>query len=163
MINQILRFVLGLTFLPERARRWIFGTGTRVIEVLNLTLLTTLSVLFWFDHGEMMRLSNYRGFVKLFGESSNGWMAAVFGVLAILAAVSIASTTERPRRLGGFALLASGCIWWAMSAGFVYGYPPLTTGMVVYPVLGIFCGLCGQHIMYLTEQARTEGVCECKN
>lgn len=163
MINQILRFVLGLTFLPERARRWIFGTGTRVIEVLNLTLLTTLSVLFWFDHGEMMRLSNYRGFVKLFGDAPQDWMAAVFGVLAILAAVGIASTTERPRRLGGFALLASGCIWWAMSAGFAYGYPPLATGMVVYPVLGLFCCLCGQHIMYLTEQARTEGVCECKN
>lgn len=163
MINKVLRLILGLTFLPERARRWIFGTGTRVVEVLNLTLLTTLAVLFWFDHGEMMRLSNYRGFVKLFGESSHGWMAAVFGVLAILAAVGIASTTERPRRLGGFALLASGCIWWAMSAGFAYGYPPLTTGMVVYPVLGLFCCLCGQHIMYLTEQARTEGVCECKN
>lgn len=52
MINKTLRFILGLTFLPERARRWIFGTGTRVVEVLNLTLLTTLSVLFWFDHGE---------------------------------------------------------------------------------------------------------------
>lgn len=163
MLNNTLRIILGLTFLPERARRWIFGTGTRVVEVLNLTLLTTLAVLFWFDHGEMMRLSNYRGFAKLFGDAPRDWMAAVFGVLAILAAVGIASTTERPRRLGGFALLASGCIWWAMSAGFVYGYPPLTTGMVVYPVLGIFCGLCGQHIMYLTEQARTEGVCECKN
>ena len=163
MINQILRFVLGLTFLPERARRWIFGTGTRVIEVLNLTLLTTLSVLFWFDHGEMMRLSNYRGFVKLFGDNAHVWMTCLFGLLAVLAAAGIASTSERPRRLGGFALLASGCIWWAMSAGFAYGYPPLTTGMVVYPVLGMFCGLCGQHIMYLTEQARTEGVCECRN
>lgn len=79
------------------------------------------------------------------------------------AAAGIASTSDDRADSAAFPLLASGCIWWAMSAGFAYGYPPLTTAMVVYPVLGIFCGLCGQHIMYMTEQARTEGVCECKN
>lgn len=100
MINKTLRFILGLTFLPERARRWIFGTGTRVVEILNLSLLVSLAIAFWLDSGDMMRLSNYRGFALLFGDSAHNWMTCLFGLLAVLAAAGIASTSERPRRLG---------------------------------------------------------------
>ena len=156
MLNQLLHLILGLTFLPDRARAWLFGTGTRVVECLNLTLLLIMSAVFLID-SSMLRLANYRGFELLFGDYVHEWMAVILGLLAVLSALGIALTADRPRRLGGFALLVSGSLWFAMAAGFGYGYPPLTTGMVVYPVLGLFCWLCGQHVMYLSEEGRMPG------
>ena len=38
-IERVFRFVLGLSFLPEKIRAWMFSTGTRAIEVLNAGML----------------------------------------------------------------------------------------------------------------------------
>ena len=40
-IERTFRLVLGLSFLPERMRRWLFDKGTRAIEVLNATIFAS--------------------------------------------------------------------------------------------------------------------------
>ena len=48
-IERVFRFVLGLSFLPEKIRAWMFSTGTRAIEVLNAGMLLAWATVMMLD------------------------------------------------------------------------------------------------------------------
>ena len=49
--ERTFRLVLGLSFLPERMRRWLFDKGTRAIEVLNATIFAVWGTVLLGDGG----------------------------------------------------------------------------------------------------------------
>ena len=64
-IERVFRFVLGLSFLPEKIRAWMFSTGTRAIEVLNAGMLLAWATVMMLD-GRVLEMHPYRYFM-LFG------------------------------------------------------------------------------------------------
>ena len=42
---KIILYGLNVMFLPEGLRNWLFGTGTRALEVLNSSLLLTWGII----------------------------------------------------------------------------------------------------------------------
>ena len=150
-IELTFRFVLGLSFLPERMRRWLFDKGTRAIEVLNATIFAIWGTVLLGDGG-MLKTEHYKGFAvfeAIFGRKA--W-ACAFLACAAFAVLGILCDARRCKVLGGYALLLGALTWALLSIGFVAAYPPVNTEMFVYAVISVMCFLSGEHVMYTVRQ-----------
>lgn len=156
--NRIFRLILGLGFLPERAQRWLFGTGTRVLEAMNYCLLVWFVLSMLIDSGSMFLLPSYAVFFRIAGEWADEWMAGAAFIGSLSATAGLVGTGPRAQRLAGFALVYSATLWMLLALGFALAYPPLTTATGVYGVLSLFCWLAGEHLMYLSH-AEQEPAC----
>ena len=163
-IERVFRFVLGLSFLPEKIRAWMFSTGTRAIEVLNAGMLLAWATVMMLD-GRVLEMHPYR-YSMLFGTqwAHKAW-AVAFLIFFVLACCGIACKTCRCKKLGGFAMLASATVWGCVSAGFVASYPPLNTGVLIYALMSLMCWFTGEHLMYTARSGActdcSEGGNEC--
>lgn len=133
-------FVAGLLFLPKPWRAWLFGTGTRALKVLNIGILLGWAAMLL--HGGFGNLPTYAGFSKI----PIPWAVAVLCAVAGLLAWTLYDNSLRGRVLGGTALMFAGLVWLAVSISFWTGYPPLHTGMVVYPLMSVLSVLAGDHM-----------------
>lgn len=133
-------FVIGLLFLPTRWRRWLFGTGTRGLKVLNIAILFgwTASLM----HDGFGELSTYAGFAKL----PVGIAGSLLVAVALLLAWALYDNSTRGRLIGGTALILAGLIWLLVGISFWMDYPPLHPGMVMYPILSGLSVLAGDHL-----------------
>ena len=113
-IERTFRLVLGLSFLPERMRRWLFDKGTRAIEVLNATIFAIWGTVLLGDGG-MVQTEHYKGFAvfeAVFGRKA--W-ACAFLACAAFAVLGMLCDARRCKVLGGYALLL-GALTWALLA-----------------------------------------------
>lgn len=51
--------------------------------------------------------------------------------------------SNRGNILSGFFMIWSALIWFVISGIFIAAYPPLSTGMTIYPLIAIICALTG--------------------
>ena len=51
--------------------------------------------------------------------------------------------SNRSNILSGFFMIWSALIWFVISGIFIAAYPPLSTGMTIYPLIAIICALAG--------------------
>ncbi|MCP2041537.1 apolipoprotein N-acyltransferase [Neisseria sp. HSC-16F19] len=137
---RVFNFIIGLLFLPTRWRRWLFGTGTRGLKVLNIAILFgwTASLM----HSGFGELSTYAGFAKL----PVGIAGSLLVAVALLLAWALYDNSIRGRLIGGTALILAGLIWLLVGISFWMDYPPLHPGMVMYPILSGLSVLAGDHL-----------------
>ena len=150
-IERTFRHVLGLSFLPERMRRWLFDKGTRAIEVLNATIFAIWGTVLLID-GRMVQTEHYKGFAvfeAIFGRKA--W-AGAFLACAAFAVLGMMCDARRCKVLGGYALLLGALTWALLAMGFVAAYPPVNTAMFVYTAISVMCFLSGEHVMYTVRQ-----------
>ena len=150
-IERTFRLVLGLSFLPERMRRWLFDKGTRAIEVLNATIFAIWGTVLLGDGG-MLQTEHYKGFAvfeAIFGRKA--W-ACAFLACAAFAVLGMLCDARRCKVLGGYALLLGALTWALLAMGFVAAYPPVNTSMFVYTAISVMCFLSGEHVMYTVRQ-----------
>ena len=150
-IERTFRLVLGLSFLPERMRRWLFSKGTRAIEVLNATIFAIWGMVLLGDGG-MVQTEHYKGFAvfeAVFGRKA--W-ACAFLACAAFAVLGMLCDARRCKVLGGYALLLGALTWALLAMGFVAAYPPVNTAMFVYAAISAMCFLSGEHVMYTVRQ-----------
>lgn len=129
-----------LRFLPEQWRRWLFGTGTRALKLMNAAILIGWAVVV--SEGGFGRLPSYAGFSRLPKTVAVPLMAGT----ALLLLITMHVHTVRGRFFAALGLNAASLIYLGISISFWVAYPPLNTGMVIYPILTVISWLAGEHL-----------------
>ena len=150
ILDKFLHIFLGLTFLPDRVRAWLFGSGTRFFEAFNVLFLVATGFVVVVDGGGMFRLPPYHVFWSAFGQAAPFIIggALLSCAIGMLCGMLIQHTCQRTFP-SGFAMIASGAVYGLLGAGFMGAYPPFSTAMSVYPVLALCCWIAGEHLIYL--------------
>ena len=139
--------------LRARAAKWLFGTPTTVLEVLNAGLLLVWALAVLSD--TMIALPLYSTAFRLYTSSyANEAVSAVFFAAFVFAAVGAYRNGRRADMLSGYALQLSALLWTAVAANFLGAYPPLNTEVLAYGVLAIICWTCGCHLWTRGKQSR---------
>ena len=131
--------------LRARAAKWLFGTPTTVLEVLNagLLLIWALSIL----DDSLLVLPSY---ATIFRHYQQPWVneaaSAVFFLALVFALAGIRRHGGRYDVLAGYALQLSALLWTCVAANFLGAYPPLNTGAVAYALIALMCWTCGCHL-----------------
>ena len=164
-IERVFRFVLGLSFLPERMRHWLFDKGTRAIEVLNATIFAIWGTVLLID-GRMVQTEHYKGFAVFEAVFGRKIWASAFLACAAFAVLGMLCDARRCKVLGGYALLLGALTWALLAMGFVAAYPPVNTAMFVYAAISALCFLSGEHVMHTARQEdaandKKQGGAEC--
>lgn len=153
--DKFFRVLLGVSFLPERTRRWLFDTGTSIFEIVHAVLIISWGVLLLAQDRPSALLPTYIGFTKIFGpqyQNIFGLIGIGIGLFTILVKVSPQSYSRRGRILVGFLIFLSALMWTMVGGAFLYNYPPISIGMLVYTIGAVFCYFTGEHIMYEVHQ-----------
>ena len=131
--------------LRARVARWLFGTPTTVLEVLNAGLLLVWALAVLDDR--LIALPLYSTAFRLYESSwANEAVSAVFFVALLFALTGIRRHGGRYDVLAGYALQLSALLWTCVAANFLGAYPPLNTGAVAYALIALMCWICGCHL-----------------
>ena len=133
LVGKSLSIALNLLFLPEVARQWLFGTGTRALEMLNMVMLVVWGIIALSNPRTMDLLPTYSKIHYINPEV----MGALFIILALGQLAYMLKATTESNITSGFLLIVSAFIWSIIGIGYLNGYPPLTPGMVLYFPLAI--------------------------
>lgn len=157
-LNTFLHIFLGLTFLPDRVRAWLFGSGTRFFEVFNVLFLLATGLVVAVDGGAMFQLPPYLSFWRAFGHHAPHVIGAgLLGCAIITLAGMLVQHSCGRTFASGFAMATSGAVYGLLGAGFMGAYPPLSTAMAVYPALALCCWIAGEHLIYVDHMHEKEG------
>lgn len=152
MLNKyaslIFKWLIDWRYLPFKAQVWLFGTGTRAVEVMSLAAIMALLILFVFEPRAIAEIPVYRKFNMI---PPNAWITSLS-----FAAAGIGSTINAKRYVlqvinGGF-LIFSGLIFMLVGAAFIIVYPPFSLSMFIFPALSILCTLAGNNKIRLTKE-----------
>lgn len=140
---NILSWLLDLRFLPAKLQKWLFGTGTRVIEIISGFAMLGFALVFSLHGNEMIKEDLYGKFPHLYPK--------IFITILLLVAIGQLFAaffhSSRSNILSGCFLIWSALIWFVISGTFIAAYPPLSTGMTTYPVIAIVCALAGRNLI----------------
>ena len=151
----VFRTVLGVSFLPERCRRWLFDTGTSLFEIIHAILIICWGMMLIAQPSPSLLLPTYDGFLRTFGQNYQsifGMLGLVLGVITLAVKIGPTAYTRRGRIIVGFVMFLSALLWTVVGGAFLYNYPPVSSGMVFYTVVAVFCYFTGEHIMYGVHQ-----------
>lgn len=143
--------------LRARAARWLFGTPTSVLEVLNASLLLVWAGAVLDDR--LIALPFYSTAFRLYTSTwANELVSSVFFIAFLYAIVGIRRSGGRYDVLSGYALQLSALLWVAVAANFLGAYPPLNTEVLAYSGLAMMCWVSGCHLWtrgkYMRREAR---------
>jgi len=148
--------------IRARAARWLFGTPTTVLEVLNAGLLLVWALAVLDDR--LIALPLYSTAFRLYTSSwVNEAVSVVFFLAFIFATAGIRHRGGRYDVLAGYALQLSALLWVGVAANFLGAYPPLNTEVLAYAGLALMCWICGCHLwtrgkLYRRVRKRAGGV-----
>lgn len=148
-LRAVCSTIVNLRFLPDKAQRWVFSTGTQAIEIANIAVLAGWALVMLIDGNTLLTLKPYMPFAVVGRDA----LTAIFFVLSAVLVYCMIRKSKRYLFLKGYVMILSGVIWGLVSAGFAFSYPPLSTAMTFYPVLAVLCWLCGENLIdrYKTE------------
>ena len=135
------KYVLEWRFLPVRFQKWLFGTGTRVVEFASGLSMIGYAAVFAFSPVDIYDWPIYYKF-KTIPESI---LITVFGGIGLLQLASMYWQTYRGNVFSGYLLLVSAFIWYLTAQAFWGAFPPAHTGMVIPPILAFLCLLAGNN------------------
>ena len=148
-----LRLVRCLMAWRLRAAKWLFGTPTTVLEVLNAGLLLTWALSILDD--SLLVLPSYATIFRHYRQPwVNEAVSAVFFLALVFALAGIRRHGGRYDVLAGYALQLSALLWTCVAANFLGAYPPLNTGAVAYALIALMCWTCGCHLWTRGKQSR---------
>lgn len=131
--------------LRARVARWLFGTPTTVLEVLNAGLLLVWALAVLDDR--LIALPLYSTAFRLYESSwANEAVSAVFFLAFIFAVAGIRHRGGTYDVRSGYALQLSALLWVGVAANFLGAYPPLNTEVLAYAGLALMCWTCGCHL-----------------
>ena len=148
-----LNFLLGWRFLPRRLQDWLFGTGTRAVELMSGCGLLGFA-LGLANHSELLsRYPIYHKFAAIPPALTIGLLAAV----GLAQLVLMAWHSPRTNVLSGFVLLLGGSLWFLIFTAFSANYPPFNPSMALPFILALVCSLAGKNLIdYSRIQVRCE-------
>lgn len=135
------KYVLDWRFLPVRFQKWLFSTGTRVVEFASGLSMIGYAAVFAFSPVDIYEWPIYYKF-KSIPESI---LIAVFGGIGLLQLAAMYWQTYRGNVLSGYVLLVAALIWFLTANAFWGAFPPAHTGMVIPPILAFLCLLAGNN------------------
>ena len=146
--SLIFKWLIDWRYLPFKAQVWLFGTGTRAVEVMSLAALIALLILFVFEPKAIAEIPVYRKFNMI---SPTVWIASLS-----FAAAGIGSTINAKIYVlqvvnGGF-LIFAGLIFMLVGAAFITVYPPFSLSMFIFPSLAILCTLAGNNKIRIVKE-----------
>ena len=133
------KYVLDWRFLPVRFQKWLFSTGTRVVEFASGLSLIGYAAVFAFSPVDIYDWPIYYKF-KTIPESI---LIPVFGGIGLLQLAAMYWQTYKV--FSGYLLLVSAFIWFLTAQAFWGAFPPAHTGMVIPPILSFLCLLAGNN------------------
>ncbi|UOP05357.1 hypothetical protein [Conchiformibius kuhniae] len=146
-------YLLGWRFLPRRLQDWLFGTGTRAVELISGLGLLGFALAFANHAALLTRYPIYHKFAT----------APPALTVSVLAAVGLAQLllmvwhSPRANILSGFVLLVGGVLWFLIFAAFSANYPPFNPSMALPFILAAVCSLAGKNLIdYSRLQIRTQ-------
>jgi cytochrome bd-type quinol oxidase subunit 2 len=146
--QSVLDFIFGLRFLPDKFQDWLFGTGTRIIEVLSGFAMLGFALVFALHGEEMIKEDLYEKFLHLHPKI----FVTILVIVAVGQLFAAFFQSSRSNILSGCFLIWSALIWVVISGAFIAAYPPLSTGMTTYPVIAIICALAGRNLIKHTKR-----------
>ena len=149
-------YLLGWRFLPRRLQDWLFGTGTRAVELISGLGLLGFAFAFANHHALLTRYPIYHKFASVPPLLTISVLAAV----GLAQLVLMAWHSPRTNILSGFTLLCGGSLWFLIFAAFSANYPPFNPSMALPAVLAFVCSLAGKNLLDLS---RLQVRCEEKN
>ena len=139
--------------LRARAARWLFGTPTTVLEVLNAGMLLVWALAVLDDR--LIALPLYSTAFRLYESSlANEAVSAVFFLAFIFAVAGIRHRGGTYDVRSGYALQLSSVLWVCVAANFLGAYPPINTEVLSYGFLAMICWTCGCHLWTRGKQSR---------
>ena len=131
-----------------RFYRWLFGTPTTILEVVNTCYLLIWAVAILDD--DLAALPFYAGFLGDRAPHVNDKASLLF---LGTAALNVAGLVRGGRKedqgaaaIQGFALQLSALLWLAVALNFFASYPPLHITVLTYGVLAFFCWVSGRYM-----------------
>ena len=137
------KYVLDWRFLPVRFQKWLFSTGTRVVEFASGLSLIGYAAVFAFSPVDIYNWPIYYKF-KTIPESI---LITVFGGIGLLQLAAMYCQTYKGSVFSGYLLLVSAFIWFLTAQAFWGAFPPAHTGMVIPPLLAFLCALAGNNTL----------------
>ncbi|MCL9788263.1 hypothetical protein J4530_08875 [Neisseria subflava] len=140
-VKAALSWAWNLRFLPDSARRWVFGTGTRALQIVNIGFFAGLGLGVW----------RKRFWLAAAVDGAHQIAALVCGAhaVAVGAAVGVVDVEQQPRShaVGVGALRITPLIWLLLATSFWVRHT--LAAQVVGYVFGIWSlavWLVGEHL-----------------
>lgn len=146
------KYMLEWRFLPVRFQKWLFGTGTRVVEFISGIGLLGFALVFWLDADLLLHYPIY----YKFQHAPSLLLVMVLGLVGTTQLWAMLYWSHRRNVISGYLLIAGSLIWALVSVAFWAAYPPAHTGMVLPPILMLLCVLAGRNLINFSKFA--EGV-----
>ena len=143
--TEVVNWMLDWRYSPFCVQRWLFGTGTRSVEVISLATLAALVALFTTEPEAVNSLPVYREFQMI---PPRVWVAVMTATWVGMVGTML-SRRYIAQMLRGWLLIACGLIFMLVGVAYTLAYPPFTPGMVIFPTLAILCTLAGNNKMQL--------------
>ena len=132
----------------RQARRaihaWMFGTGTRGIEVLNVGALTVWAAALVDDR--LLGLSVYIGAALVLSHWANEALASLFALAALVQLAGLLRHDPASDKLTAWGLQVGGVLWFCAALNFLATYPPINTGVGTYLMLSFVCWSAGCYL-----------------
>lgn len=135
------KYVLEWRFLPARFQKWLFGSGTRIVEFSSGLSMVGYAAVFAISHIDIYNWPIYYKFKTI----PEYILIPVFGGIGLLQLASMCWQTYKGRVLSGYLLLVSAFIWFLTAYASWGAFPPAYTGMVIPPILSFLCLLAGNN------------------
>lgn len=136
-------FILDFRFLPSKVQNWLFGTATRVLEVVSSLIMLGFSFTLFIGDHDFFTIDLYENFSKIHPHALAGFMLFV----AILQLAASVYSSPRSNVISGFSMLLSAFVWFIVFGLFVAAYPPFSTGIFTYSILSLSCALAGRALI----------------
>ena len=135
--------------------RWLFGKGTRVVEVLNSLFLIGFATTFIYNLEGILSSSSYRAFAIA---SSPYWWIGMF-VLGVVQFMALIKTSLQSNQASGIILISSAWVWGMVAGTFIASLPPLTPAPITYSIFSLMCATAGLYLLKLNkvEEGTTKG------
>lgn len=144
-----LSWAWNLRFLPDSARRWVFGTGTRALQIVNIGFLLVWAWVFGVNGFGSLPL--WTGLTKL----PRWFVVLMLLLLALLSAWSMWSSSPRSHAVGVGALRITPLIWLLLATSFWVRHTlPAQVVGYVFGIWSLAVWLVGEHLQDMLRDER---------
>lgn len=123
---------------------WMFGTGTRGIELFNASALLMWAIALLDER--LVTLYDYFGAEILKQTWANEALAALFGLAFVFALFGVIRRDKGSDKLAAAGLQIGGLLWGGIAINFLAAYPPVNTGALIYGLLALIAWSAGCYL-----------------
>lgn len=128
--------------------KWLFGYGTRVIEVLNSWWLMGFGIVMMSNHVVLVNGHPYRTFAFI----SQFWVWLIVFLVGVFQGIMLYRDCNHSCQYSGITLQLSGLIWFIIAILFGFDYPPVSTALPIYICMSIITGLSGYELLQRSKE-----------